>query len=163
MPHIISITSLLTIKKTALINFLEEIDEFLASKLPDLYNECSNKLTISKLVLSLKEIEKNRFVYAKCVEGFAKEFRNRTKVRASLLGDRAEARKNRIWIGVWPTFKEHILDFGQEELLLVAEKLMEEAWYHLCEFYVEADCLEIDRNLRKYKKNYSNQDRVAQA
>ncbi len=154
MPtNAISVSLIPTIKKEDLVIFIKEIDSFLANKLPDLYKECSAQMKIEKLLDAIDKIETNHFLYSICVGEFAKEVRNRTKIRASHIGNRSQSRKNRICIKDWTKIKNSFENADYEELLLTAEKLLDEAWSHLSEFYVQADCKNIRRNLAKYKKN----------
>ena len=149
----ISTTSVSTVKTEDIVFFLKEIDLFLFEKLPELHIECKAKIKIDKLLDAIEKISSNRVHYAICVNDFAKEIRNQTKIRASHIANRTQSRKTRLCIGSWPAVRDSLENScSKEELLLIAEQLMDEAFMHLSELYIEADYARIKKSIRATRK-----------
>jgi hypothetical protein len=141
--------SIITIEQKKLVSFLMEIEKFLSTKLPELYEECSAQINLQNLRTALSQEKLDFHVYTICMRQFVLHVRNCTRMRASFAGN-SEDETTKIHIGKWPEVKSTISpDAERDELYSFANKLIDEAFVHLSEILLTMVCIEVEKKIIK--------------
>ncbi|NTW26818.1 MAG: hypothetical protein HGA36_00620 [Candidatus Moranbacteria bacterium] len=141
--------SVATIERDQLIFFLEEIVLFLETYLPDLCKESLATEQIRDLKKTLQKSYPNfRLYYPTRLKSFALLVRNCVRKRCALVRN-PELESTCIHIKQWPEIKKTLANKTQIELILIASKLINEAYEHLSDILLDLRCSEITALLNK--------------
>ncbi len=139
--------SVATIERNQLISFLTEIGEFLETYLPNLCRESLATERIRDLKKTLGKSYPNfRLYYPKRLQDFALFVRNCVRRRCALI-ENPELESTCIHLKQWPMIKKELSSKTPIELLLIASKLVDEAYAHLSDVLVDLRCSEITRHI----------------
>ena len=156
MPNILqSSNTISTAKKEDLLNFLKEIELFMFNNLPFLYEDCNTKKTIKNLCTALNKPRIDPHLFPIRLEQFTINIRNRIKILIAHIATNVQSENLRIYIKNWPAIKNNLQKSSNEELILIVEKLVDEAFIHLSELMLQAVCTNIRKKLAIYKRNKS--------
>lgn len=136
--------SIVTIERKRLLSFLTEIEIFLLTSLPELCEECPAIIEIQNIKELLSLPRPNLDTYSVSMKQFVLNVRNCIRMRASLIGS-LEADSINIHISQWAEIKSRLSsETPKEDLLLIANKLIDEAFIHLSE--VLLDLMDVKSN-----------------
>lgn len=140
--------SIITIEKTRLVDFLTEIEIYLATNVPEFHDGCSAQNNLENLKNALSSHVLDFHAYTKCMEEFTLNVRGCIRRKTCFMGN-PEVENERIHIGQWSEIKKEISpDTSKKELFSIANRLIDEAHSHLSEILLVL-CIEVEKKLSK--------------